>query len=145
MKLLFALPLIATLLSCKKETIHRERELELSEFAAMFDRSRHYAIASYTDTSGHALAFDPVSEKDNKYVFEATFGDRNARVYNTTKETVCLFHWAAYAHPQGWIVFEAIDFHLTPTAYRLIDYNIEQGYFVIQHANTLLTLKQIPK
>lgn len=135
--------IMVCLCACEKQTIQTtERKLELSEFATMFDISKTYAIASYTDTSGNVLAFNPASEKDNKYIFEATFADHNARVYNTTKETVCLFHWEAYAHPQGWIVFGFVDFDLTPTYYRVVDYDTAQGYFKIQYDNILLTLKQ---
>lgn len=145
MRSLILIAIAMLFMSCEKEIITPEsppKDLQLWEFATMLDIDHIYAIQSYTDTTGKAVDFDTASDKDTKYIFEATFADKNGRGYNTTTETICFFHWAAYPHPYGWIVFEFVDFDLTPTYYRVTDYNIEQGYFTIQTGNRLITFKK---
>jgi hypothetical protein len=136
--------LFVILMSCKKQGEETEKKLELAEFATMFDTGKVYHIPVYKDTTtGADIIFNPPSDAVNRYVFEASFADSNARIYNEVTGKICFVHWEAYAHPQGWIVFEFVDLNLTPTYYRVTDYDIGSGYFIVQSGNKMIMFKEI--
>lgn len=131
MKRLLIVLVTFSLLSCTKNTLTEQpKTLTVQEFESMLTIDKTYRITSMTDTLGNTLPFDTATDEDNRYIFEAVPSDKNGRVYNETTETICFGHWSAYNHPYGWIVFEWVDFDLTPTYYRIMDYNIENGYFI---------------
>jgi hypothetical protein len=132
-----ALCALIALASCTKNIL-TEKPLTVEEFKSMLQVTNTYQITEYTDTLGNAIDY-PVTDKDNRYIFAAADSARNGRVYNTTTQTLCFGHWVAYEHATlGYIVFEWMDFDLTPTYYRVINYNVEQGWFVIKSGNTIL-------
>jgi hypothetical protein len=137
---IFAL-LLVCLCACQKGTLTQGGPPTVAEFKTMLTIDKVYCITDYTDTLGNAIAFAPVTDRDNKYIFEDTATQRNARIYNTTTQTICFVYWTAHDHPNGGIVFEFVDFDLTPTYYTVIEYNTEQGYFKIKTGNILLTYK----
>lgn len=139
-KIIFAL-ITVFLYACHKDTLTQGKPPTVAEFKTMLTIDKIYRIAAYTDTMGNAIAFNPTTDADNKYIFEDTLSDRNARIYNTTTETICFVYWTAHEHPNGSIVFEFVDFDLTPTYYIVVDYNTAQGYFTIKTGNILLTYK----
>jgi hypothetical protein len=122
------------LLSCTKTTL-TEKVQTAEEFKTMMGKEKTYQITSYTDTLGNALPYDT----NDRTIFEASTEPKNGRVYNEVSFTICFGYWAAYEHATlGYIVLEWIDFDLTPTYYRVLDYNVEQGWFVVKGNNMIL-------
>lgn len=138
-----ALCALIVLTSCTKNIL-TEKPLTVEEFKSMLQVTNTYQITQYTDTLGNAINYNPITDKDNRYIFAAADSTKNGRVYNTTTFTLCFGYWAAYEHSTlGYIVFEWMDFDLTPTYYRVINYNVEQGWFVIKGNNTILKYQKI--